>query len=92
MWINRTMCDVLSEMRQGYETRSFGHLNGLIEEAQSAANRMEAAIGDIHDIEKINRRWHECKDKDKALRLLKDLEKREKGIMEDEEDTLFKED
>jgi hypothetical protein len=85
MWIHRTMCDILHEMRECYKTRNFSSLLGLIEEAQSAGNRMEAAIGEVHDIADLNQRWHECKDKDKALDLLKDLEKKEKEAREGRE-------
>ena len=51
MYPNRTMCDVLREMRDCFKTRNFCSLNGLIEECQSMGNRMEAALGDKHDIE-----------------------------------------
>jgi cell shape-determining protein MreC len=43
---NRLLCDVLQEMRKSYETRNFSYLSGLIEEAQSLGNRMEAGLGD----------------------------------------------
>jgi predicted RNase H-like nuclease (RuvC/YqgF family) len=46
---NRTLCSVLEEMRKAYETRNFSHLLGLIEEAQSLANRMESALWDQKD-------------------------------------------
>ena len=45
---NRYLCDVLSEMRDCYKTRNFCSLNGLIEEAQSMGNRMEAGLYDKH--------------------------------------------
>lgn len=41
---NRTLCSVLEEMRQCTNTLSFGNLMGLIEEAQSLGNRMEAGL------------------------------------------------
>jgi len=50
-WINRTLCDVLDEMRKCHETHNYSYMLGLIEEAQSMGNRMEAAIGDLNDIE-----------------------------------------
>ena len=50
MYPNRTMCDVLREMRDCYKTRNFCSLNGLIEECQSMGNRMEAGLQDYHDI------------------------------------------
>ena len=46
---NRTLCDVLNEMRKAYETRNFSYLIGLIEEAQSMGSRMEARLYDIKD-------------------------------------------
>lgn len=48
---NRYMCTVLSEMRTCFETRNFAYLPGLIEEAQTLANRMEASLGDKRDVE-----------------------------------------
>ncbi len=47
--VNRTLCDVLSEMRDCNKTRNFSYLKGLIEEAQTLANRMEAGLGEKHD-------------------------------------------
>jgi hypothetical protein len=41
---NRSICAALQEMRFAYKTRNFSYLNGLIEEAQSYANRMESAL------------------------------------------------
>jgi hypothetical protein len=49
--LNRTLCGVLEEMRKLNDTRNFSSLLGLIEEAQSMANRMEAALYDKKDIE-----------------------------------------
>ena len=40
----RTLCDVLSEMRACQETLNFSSLLGLIEEAQGMGNRMESAL------------------------------------------------
>ena len=38
------MCDVLREMRKCLKTNNFSYLGGLIEEAQSMGNRMEAGL------------------------------------------------
>ena len=46
---NRTLCAVLDEMRKAYETRNFSYLLGLIEEAQSMGNKMEAKLWDQKD-------------------------------------------
>lgn len=54
IYLNRTLCDVLSEMRDAYETRNFSYLLGLINEAQSFGNRMEAKLNDLHDIEDLH--------------------------------------
>lgn len=60
--LNRTLCSVLEEMRKLHETRNFSGLLGLIEEAQSMANRMEAAL-------------HDNKDTANARKILSDLKK-----------------
>ena len=52
---NRTLCDVLKEMRKIHETRNFSYLLGLIEEAQTMGNRMEAVLNDIHDIDYLRK-------------------------------------
>lgn len=52
---NRTLCDVLKEMRACYETRNFCSLMGLIEEAQSMGNRMESALEDVSDLKEIRK-------------------------------------
>lgn len=66
--LNRTICDVLEEMRKCNETRNYAPLLGLIEEAQMMANRMEAALADAKDIAKMNEEWHDLRDKVKKLR------------------------
>ena len=50
---NRTLCDVLEEMRKCFKTRNFSYLPGLIEEAQTMGNRMERALWDQHDVERL---------------------------------------
>lgn len=51
--LNRTLCDVLEEMRQLDKTRNYSYLPGLIEEAQSMGNRMEAKLYDVKDLERV---------------------------------------
>ncbi len=51
--LNRTLCSVLEEMRDQYKTRNFAGLLGLVEEAQSMGNRMEAALEDQKDLERL---------------------------------------
>jgi hypothetical protein len=41
---NRYICSVLEDMRKLNDTRNYGYLEGLIEEAQSYANRMENGL------------------------------------------------
>ncbi len=48
---NRTLCNVLDEMRKANKTRNYSSLLGLIEEAQSMGNRMESALYDKLDVE-----------------------------------------
>jgi hypothetical protein len=67
VYINRTLCDVLEEMRKCYETRNFCSINGLIEEAQAMGNRMEAGLEDKGDFE----RWH--KQRAEVYKELEDL-------------------
>ena len=60
---NRTLCSVLEEMRKCYETRNFGLLPGLIEEAQTYGNRMEAKLSDVHNYEHLKRKYKALKKK-----------------------------
>ena len=48
---NRTLCDVLNEMRKCHETRNYSPMLGLIEEAQSMGNRMESGLSDKNDVQ-----------------------------------------
>ena len=64
---NRYLCSVLDEMRDCYKSRNFAHLLGLVEEAQWLANRMEAAISDHGDIERLRDRRAQAKDELKPL-------------------------
>jgi len=70
---HRYLCDVLDEMRKCYETRNFSYLLGLIEEAQTMGERMEAALGDRKDAQK----WHEKAkaEKNEFNRLRKEADK-----------------
>lgn len=67
-WVNRSLCDVLEEMRKCFETRNFAPLLGLIEEAQSMGNRMEAGLSDKKDLAKLQAEWHELRYKIIELR------------------------
>jgi len=77
---NRTLCDVLEEMRKCYETRNFAPVLALIEEAQSMGNRMEAALHDKRDITRWNEEWSKVKAKvTKVKQELEQLESRKRA-------------
>jgi len=58
---NRTLCDVLEEMRKAGKTRNYSYLDGLVEEAQTMANRMEAALWDQGDLKRMREERKELK-------------------------------
>ena len=64
---NRYLCDVLNEMRECTKTLNFSYLMGLIEESQTLANRMEAKLEDIKEIEFLHVRIRELKKEKKKL-------------------------
>lgn len=68
MWINRTLCAVLEEMRKCHETHNYSYMPGLIEEAQTMANRMEAGLGNKEDVEQMERTRTRLKAEIKALK------------------------
>ncbi len=67
---NRVMCDVLSEMRECHNTRNYAALQGLIEEVQSMANRMEAGLRDVKDLRELSEELSERRRQLKKLRKL----------------------
>ena len=68
---NRTICDVLREMRTCHKTRNYSYLLGLIEEAQTMANRMEEALYDQSDLKYDRKEYKELK---KEIEKLKEQE------------------
>ena len=60
---NRTLCSVLDEMRKCYETRNFAPLAGLIEEAQTYGNRMEAKLQDVKQYSRLKARYKKLKER-----------------------------
>lgn len=65
---NRVICNVFEDMRRCHKTRNYAALLAYIEEAQSFANRMEAALSDKKDVEK----WTELRDRlKKEIRALR---------------------
>jgi len=65
---NRTLCSVLEEMRDCYKTRNFAALPGLIEEAQTYGNRMEAKLSDVNDYNSLKECYASLKQKVEALK------------------------
>ena len=64
---NRYLCSVLDEMRECNKTLNFSYLLGLIEEAQTLANRMEAKLYDLKDLERLHDDIKDLKKKKKKL-------------------------
>jgi hypothetical protein len=67
-YLNRTLCDVLEEMRRCVQTLNFAPLMSLIEEAQIMGNRMEAGLEDKEDLVRMNEEWHDLSEKVMELR------------------------
>ena len=68
MYPNRTLCDVLEEMRKCCQMLNFSYLPSLIEEAQHMGNRMEAAFSDIKDINTLVEKRQALRKQVKELR------------------------
>lgn len=69
---NRSMCEVLEEMRKCYETYNFSPVKALIEEIQIMGNRMEAALNDKKDVKTWTEEREELKKEIKKLRKERD--------------------
>ena len=82
LWLNRTICDVLEEMRRCTKTGNYSYLPGLVEEMQSMANRMEAGLEDVKDINQIKDEWRAWK----GVRALMREEKKDNNIEEEDDD------
>lgn len=67
-YLNRTLCDVLLEMRKCSETKNFSYLPGLVEEAQSMADSMESALTNNKDIKEGRAEIKELKAKYRKLK------------------------
>ena len=68
MYISRTLCQVLDEIRECNKTRNFSYLLGLVEEAQVMANRMEAKIETINDYESLKESYKTLEVRKKNLK------------------------
>ena len=80
MYLNRTICGVFEEMRSCNETKNYSYLLGLIEEAQSMANKMESKIDLIKDFEDLKDKYKELEERKNDLK--KDI-KSKGGKVED---------
>lgn len=69
---NRTVCQVLEEMRKLNETRNYSSLLSLIEEAQSMVNRMESKLYTIKDYEHMVKEEKRLRREVDTLRSIKD--------------------
>ena len=63
----RYICDVLYEMRACTKTLNFSYLIGMIEEAQTLANRMESRLYEMKDFEHLHEEIRALKKKKKKL-------------------------
>ena len=70
---NRSLCEVLEEMRKCYKTYNFGNIIGLIEEAQSMGNRMESKLKDMKDMKELQQERKEAREELKKI--YKELDK-----------------
>ena len=68
MYLNRTICGVLEEMRSCNETKNYSYLLGLIEEAQSMGNKMESKIDLINDFEELKDKYKELEEQKNELK------------------------
>ena len=73
MLLNRSICAVFEEMRSCNETKNYSYLLGLIEEAQSMANKMESKIDLIKDFEEMKDKYKELVERKNDLK--KDIKK-----------------
>ncbi len=81
--LDRMICDVFYEMRECLKTNNFSYLKGLIEEAQSYANRMESALSRA-DTEWIERRIKNLKEEKIRLKEeIIELEKKKEKLKND---------
>ena len=79
MWLNRSLCDVFEDMRKCHKTRNYAGLLGLIEEAQTMGNKMEAALEDVKDLEEMQIRYPVMRKKYRKLRRQMKLAELKKG-------------
>lgn len=71
---NRTLCDVLEEMRKCNITKNYSYLESLIEEAQCYGNRMEGGLYDGKDLREMQ------EERSKIKKEIKKLEAKKKKL------------
>jgi len=89
---SRYVCSILDEMREAIKVLSINQLPGLIEEAQTAVNRMEAKLNDYSNMKYDLHRLEELKMKIKKLKATEEFIEAELDLSEietDSEDSLF---
>ena len=72
-------------MRACYKSRNFAALLGLIEEIQSMGNRMESALSDVKDVERMQEQRSDLHKEIKVLKQKKKELSKELGEKEDED-------
>ena len=77
--MNRSLCDVLEEMRTMNKTRNFAALLGHIEEVQIMGNRMEAGLYEGRNYHNLCKKTKEEKEELKRLRKKADKLRKEVG-------------
>lgn len=76
----RTLCAILEDMRKCFETRNFSYMQGLIEEAQYRANRMENTLEIVrYDLPNLEKRRINLKKEIKEMEEKVDKLKQEAG-------------
>ena len=68
MYLSRTLCNVLEEIRECDKTKNFSYLLGLVEEAQVMANRMEAKLEQIDDYDQLKESYKDLQERKKHLK------------------------
>ncbi len=67
----RYLCDILRDMRDCNKTHNYSYLDGLIEEAQYRANRMEDRLSRVQDVARYEKRRNELKEEIAELKKTK---------------------
>lgn len=65
--LNRTICDVIAEVLKCHKTRNYSMLPSLMQEMQLMADRMEAALSDLKDLESLRQEIKKAKNELKKL-------------------------